>query len=99
MVVYFIGVILIAAVLCGPAWWSARKRDAWFLWDYAAVVAPFALWIGLVAMGIGAQSLANLVEFIILLPMIPIVVSLRVFLLDRLLSPRAGSIIAFGICV
>ncbi len=99
MVLYLIVAVLISATLCAPAWAFARRHNAWFGWDYAAVLLPIPLWLMLMVMRIGSQSLANLVEAIVLVVLVPVVVSLRVFLIDRWLNaPRLGSLIAFGIC-
>lgn len=93
MLIYVISVIALSAALCAPAWWFARKRDAWFPWDYATIIVPFVVWIGLAAFGFGAPSLSDLAEPVILAAVISALVSFRVFVTDgRLSSPRVGSI-------
>jgi hypothetical protein len=82
MIIYITVVIALAAVLSGPAWLAARKRNTWFSWDYATIVVPFAFWVILAGGGVGAQSLSNLIELVILLALVPAALSTRVFALD-----------------
>jgi hypothetical protein len=83
MIVLFIGAILVAALASGPAWWAARRRGTWLAWDYASLITPFGLWLVLANLGFGSQSLGNLVEPMVLVVAIPILNSIRVFLVER----------------
>src|SRR5579859_6007864 len=80
---FVLGMIFVTSLASGPAWWVAHRRGTWLSWDYATLVTPFALWLGLAAAGFGAQSLGNLVEPLALVALIPITHSVRVFLIDR----------------
>lgn len=100
MVFAFLIVVFITAALSAPAWLFARKRDAWFAWDYATLIAPFVVWIGLTACGYGPQSLANLIELVLLVMVIPALLSVRVFLTwVRTVPPRKGSLVVFVLSV
>jgi hypothetical protein len=75
--------IIVTSIASGPAWWIARRRGTWLSWDYASLVTPFALWFALASAGFGAQSLGNLIEPMGLVAIIPLALSIRVFLIDR----------------
>ena len=99
MIEYFIVAVLLAAALSAPAWFSAQTRGTWFSWDYGTLVVPFALWFLFAGLGLGPQSLANLVEVMILLALVPLTLSIRVFSLDhRSNLPYRNSIGAFAVC-
>ena len=85
--------------LCIPAWYVARKRQSWFEWDYATVLAPIPIWFALALARIGAQSMANLVEVLIIAAFVPVAVSCRVFLLDgKWNNPTRNSLAVFLLC-
>jgi len=94
MIALFIGAILVAALASGPAWWAARRRGTWLLWDYASLVTPFGLWLVLAYAGFGSQSLGNLVEPLVLVVAIPILNSVRVLLVERWSRIRTANSIA-----
>lgn len=100
MIAYLLGTILATSALCLPAWWIAQKRMTWFIWDYATVSVPLALWFILAGSGYGALSLGNLFEPIALVVSIPLLMALRLLVLDQVTrSPRNASIAVFAICV
>lgn len=69
---------------CWPAWFAARRRRAWYDWDYMSLLAPLPLWLALCILHVGSDNIANLViEPILVAIFVPAVLSLRVFLLDR----------------
>lgn len=76
--------ILLASsfLLCIPAWYVARKRRSWFAWDYATVFAPMPIWLVLAVIQVGAKSMSNLVELLVIAAAVPLAVSVRVFWLD-----------------
>jgi len=99
MTFFFLGMILVTSLASIPALRLARRRKTWFGWDYATLVTPFALWLGLVSAGFGAQSLGNLVEPLTLVAVIPISHSIRIFLVDSWSkSARKNSIAVFACC-
>lgn len=92
-------VMVLAVVLTGPAWFFAQKQGVWFLSDYATVIVPFVIWFGLSAAKSGYRGLLNRNELLILAALIPIALSIRVFLLDRWLeAPQRSSFSVFAIC-
>jgi uncharacterized membrane protein len=96
MIAVFIVLILFTSLTSGPAWWNARCRGTWIAWDYASLVVPFGLWLVLASAGFGPQSLSNIVETFVLAAVIPILHSVRVFLVDkRIKYRRRNSIIVF----
>jgi len=79
----FLALLVISFLVCIPAWYVARKRHSWYGWDYATVFAPIPIWLSLAIIQVGANSMSNLVELLILGAFVPLAVSARVFLLDR----------------
>ena len=76
--------LALSGLLCVPAWHVARQRKSWFGWDYIAILAPLPFWYALSILHIGSQSLSNLVELLIVGAFVPIALSCRVFVMDRL---------------
>ena len=97
MIAVFLVLILLTSLASGPAWWNARRRGAWIAWDYASLVVPFGLWLALVSAGFGPQkSLSNIVETFFLAGVVPILHSVRVFIVDKQFEyRRRNSIIVF----
>ena len=99
MLLVFSIATIFAFIVCLPPWLYARRRARWFCWDLASFVIPELIWFGLAIFGVGAQSLANLIEVFMILLTVIVVVYLRVFLLDRLTPhPRFNSFLAFCFC-
>ena len=98
-VAIFLGVHAVAAAaLCGPAWWFARTRATWFLLDYATVLLPFVVWIVLVH--VMRASLSNFIEVPVLVVLIPALICIRVFVMDkRFATPRVNSTVVFAVCI
>jgi len=88
----------LTTIASAPAWWAARKRGTWRMWDYASLVTPYLVWVVLTVLGFGSQSLGNLVEPLVLVAIIPLLVSIRVFLIDRWMNASmANSIVVFAL--
>ncbi len=97
MSVLFFSLLAFSAILAAPAWCFARRDRRWFLSDYATVFAPIVLWFVLVILGIGPQSLSNIVEVMGMALFNPLILTVRVFILDRLgPDPASGRACAWG---
>ncbi len=96
----FLALLATSGLLCVPAWYVARRRKSWFGWDYVSVFAPMPFWYALFILQIGAQSLSNLVELLIVGAFVPMAVSCRVFLLDRISQNSIrSSVLTCAICL
>jgi hypothetical protein len=90
---------VVSVLLCIPAWYIARRSHVWFPWDYVGIFGPYLVWLVLAISRVGSNSLANLVEIVILAALVPGVISIRVFLLDRIWSqPTKTSLAACVFC-
>jgi hypothetical protein len=89
MIVLLFALLAFSAVLAAPSWYYARRGHRWFVSDYVTVFAPVVLWFLLTLLGIGPQSLANIVEVLAVAAFNPMTLTMRVFVLDRL-WPRPG---------
>jgi hypothetical protein len=96
MIALLVVAILLATLLILPGWiWFSRTRPQ----NFSLLALPFcgmALWTALTEFGIGAQSLANLVELFWIAAAAVIVSYFKLFVLDR--SPALhgkGDAIAF----
>lgn len=104
MFVMFPALLGLAAALCLPGWSYARRRQgASSLLLFMAMPATI-IWVLLSGAGIGAQSLSNLIEVLVLLSLGVAACYLQVFFLDRHLSrpPRtsawlAGALVLVGL--
>jgi hypothetical protein len=74
---------LLADVLILPGWIWVRRRQPWSRWIFALPFMGVALWFAIVALGLGAQSFANIVEALIVAAS-AVVTSYLVFLLAAL---------------
>ena len=96
----YLAILLVSPLLSIPAWMTGRKRNAWFLWDYATVFyLPLLIWHGLTIVGVGVQSLSNsVIEPLIIALCVPVAQSLRVFGADRLFhTPLRSSLITCAV--
>lgn len=83
MIRLFVILLLGSSALCAPAWmYSRRRRDesAWLLFLPAPAIL---VWVILTGLGVGAQSLSNLVEAVALAGGGVLLCYVKVFLVDR----------------
>jgi hypothetical protein len=78
-------------LLCLPAWLFARKTQRWYGWDYAAALGPIPFWFALMSMRVGHMSMGNLIEVLAVALFVPVVISLRVFVVDRYIKDTRRS--------
>lgn len=65
MILEFFGLtILVATLLLVPGWFWAKKYDHKNIWIFALPFVAVAFWYSLMALGVGAQSLSNLIEIL-----------------------------------
>jgi len=94
---YSVAAIIIFSSL---AWYFARKDDTWFDWDWLLCVLPTFVWFMLIGQGIGPQTQDQVIELVCLTGLIPLLLTFRVFVLDKLLAnAKRSSIIVFSICM
>lgn len=62
MTVIILAAVLLSSALCLPAWWFSRRRGYFYAWETMLPSVPVLLWILLTYLGIGPQSLGNIVE-------------------------------------
>jgi hypothetical protein len=95
----FLILLVVMALLCLPAWYVARKRQSWFGWDYATVLGPLPFWYALAVSRVGSASMSNLIELLVVAAFVPLAVSGRVFVADRILKqPMRWSLVVCGTC-
>lgn len=85
----FLALFVLAVALSLPAWSYARRRQgaSWLLLTLA--VPATLVWALLTSAGVGAQSLSNLIEVLVLLLLSVVVCYAQVFMLDRYFSKPA----------
>jgi hypothetical protein len=72
----------------------------WSTYDYASLVVPFLLWIALTLLGIGPQSLSNVLELFAIVLLVPLLLSARIFLLDAHATPFDPALLVLALaCV
>ncbi|GFZ88393.1 hypothetical protein [Dyella caseinilytica] len=96
MIALFLVATLFATLLILPGWiWLGRTRPQTF-WLLALPFCGVTLWVALNALGVGAQSLANLSELFWVAVSAVVVSYLKLFVLDRSPALRGkGTAIAF----
>lgn len=81
--------LLLAGMLCAPAYWVSRRRGSESKWLPVAALPAVLVWSALTGAGYGAQSLANIVEVIWIAAAAVILCYVKVFVVDqRLQRPR-----------
>ncbi len=92
---------VLAAVISLPAWSYARRHQgaSWLLLTLA--VPATLVWVLLTGAGVGAQSLSNLVEMLVLLLLSVVSCYVQVFVLDRYISKpfRTSAWLAGGLAL
>lgn len=97
--IFLIGTLsLLGAALIFPGWiWSKSNQPA-TLWIMALPLGGMLFWIMLTAFGVGAQSLANLVELIPIAVSAVLAAYLKIFFLDmRQFGRGRSSLMAVGV--
>lgn len=82
MVVTFLSMIGISGALRIPAWRFSKRKGSQTKWLLFLSTPALLLWIVLTAAGLGAQSLANIIEVFPIAGLGVVAAYLRVFLLD-----------------
>jgi hypothetical protein len=76
-------VIVVAGLLILPGWLWARRRSSQSGWLLLLPLPGVAVWVALTAVGIGAQSLANVIEIFAVAGAAVIAAYLKFLVLDR----------------
>lgn len=80
----FLFFLIFGVLSCLPAWFASRRRQQASGWDLLVALPGCLCWIALAGLGVGPQSLSNLVVELFDLVLGSIVLYyLKVFLLDR----------------
>ena len=96
MVVSLAALTILAVLVILPGWLWFRRRNIQSAWLLALPIFGIGLWLVLVAAGLGAQSLANLVEVPVIAVVAAIAAYAKFLVFDRstVLYSR-GTFIAF----
>ena len=99
MTVLFLFFIIFGVLSCLPAWFASRRSKQASEWSLFTVLPGQLSWIALAGLGVGAQSLSNVVIELTDLVLGSIVLYyLKVFLLDRF-SDRPGRNTAYVVAI
>jgi len=100
MAALFLYSITAILLFSSVAWHFSRKRDTWFDWDWLLCILPTAIWFALITRGVGPQNQEQIIELIGITGLIPLMLTLRVFVLDRVFkNAKRNSIVVFFICL
>ena len=83
MIALFLIIMIIAGILILPGWYWANKDQPQELWICLLPAAGLAFWMLLMGLGVGAQSLANLVEAPMIAGVAVVAAYLRFFVLVK----------------
>jgi len=83
MILFFAVLLCVSSTLNVPVWWLARRRGEAAWWLPLLGVPAVGVWIALAALGVGPQSLANVLEVIGLAGLSVLACHAQVLLLDR----------------
>ena len=85
--------LLVAGLLILPGWLWTRRRRGQSAWVFLLPVLGLIIWVLLAALGIGAQSLSNLVETAGVVAGAVAIAYLKLFLFDRKFEPEKRSML------
>lgn len=85
MILLVIALLLVSTVISLPAWRLCVRQDKFLWWDYGMPIYPILAWLALVYAGVGAQSLSNAVELLLIGGLVVIVSYMRVFVFNKFL--------------
>jgi hypothetical protein len=91
MTLLFPVLVVVAGLLCLPAYLYSRRRNAESRWLPLAPLPAVLVWLLLTAAGYGAQSLSNLVEVLWLMAAAVALVYGKVLWLDRRVGFRVAN--------
>jgi hypothetical protein len=96
MIVMFVVASLLATLLILPGWLWLRRTRPQTSWLLALPFVSMALWVALAALGVGAQSLSNVIELLVVAASAIVFSYFKFFVFDRsaALSGK-GAVIAF----
>ncbi len=96
MIVMFVVVSLLATLLIFPGWLWLRRTRPQTLWFLALPFVSMALWVALTALGVGAQSLSNAIELLVVAASAIVFSYLTFFVFDRSATPGGkGAVVTF----
>ena len=91
MTLALVWLVVIAGALCYPAWRIAKTRGTQSVWLFFLPAPAVALWIALTAAMIGAQSLSNLIEVVLIVGFGIMAAYIRVLFLDSITGRPAAN--------
>lgn len=83
MIVMALVVSFLAMLLIVPGWLWVRRTRPQTSWLLALPFIGMALWLALAALGVGAQSLSNVIELLVLAAAAVVFSYLNFFVFDR----------------
>lgn len=92
MIVLFVILAIISAALIFPGWIFARRRNPQGPAILFLALPGIILWTVLTAAGVGAQSLANIIEIFGITAVSVITAYIKLFIMDRRELKHAGII-------
>ena len=97
-ILYLYSVVLIM-LFSSVAWVFARRYDTWFDWDWLLCFLPTSIWFVLISKGVGPYNESLIIEAAAVTGLIPLLLTFRVFVLDKLLgNAKNSSLFIFVIC-
>lgn len=100
MTLLFPVLLLVAGLLCSPAFVVSRRRSSESWWLLFLAVPALAVWLGLTAVGYGAQSLSNIIEVFWLVVASILFCYVKVLVIDRLVHrPHATTYVLMALLV
>jgi len=88
MIILILAAAVLSSALCVPAWWLSGRRGYLYPWEPALPALPVLLWLLVTYLGIGAQSLGNLVELPLVIAIFTAMVYLKSFAFRRWGIPK-----------
>ena len=83
LVLWFLALLCAPSVLCFPGWCYSYRKGRESIWLLFLAVPAMLTWFFLSSLGVGAQSLANIIEFPGLAAAGVVLCYVKVFVVDR----------------
>lgn len=95
MVALFFVVSLLAVLLIIPGWLWCRRKHQQTAWTLALPPIGIGLWAVLTDLGVGSQSLGNIVEVFVIAALAVLTAYVKFLLLDKVGLSRFGVVAAY----
>jgi hypothetical protein len=96
MIAVILGISFLGILLIAPGWFWFRRNHSQTAWLLVLPIFGAGLWLTLAVLGIGPQSLSNVVEMFFIVAAAVLVTYIKFLVLDRIRVKKYGPWLAYA---